>query len=416
MLKLCFFTLLSVYIEPSVQLDLSSIPTGGQIPLDDLWEMGKETYFEGDYATSIKILEKALVTYRMMRHVDIACNRKCLNANINKDLPDLDFTKYNDLFVLGNLVAEANCRKLCIEEHPYGVSAQHRPSAKVIEAFQLRQPYDFLQFSYFKTNLIKQACQAVQTYYQAHLQDQSTLNNIDYYKTLDNVTDADFKDLEATKFYKYFVAGVDAYTVKNYKEVVANIEKALTEYFVDHEECELLCYQPFSHTHFRRFYRALAGQYMDYLGCCLSCQDKLNPVVSGYPVQKVVARCYAYLQFAYYQLGKVQMAAPCAAAGLLLNPDDVDAQKNMKFYMESASQNNLSASVHLGPRADAVKFHKHLTDMLQMQKECNEVFDDGDEGTVDEIEDLSSEHVENDVLSDLNEQIMKRIEDRLQNI
>lgn len=393
----------------------STFPNDVKISLDDLWEMGKESYFEEDYPISIKLLEKALVTYRMMKHADIACNKKCANAKISKDLPELDFLRFNDLLVLGNLVAEGNCIKLCIEEHPYGISTQDRPSAKVMEAFQLRQPYDFLQFSYFKTNLIKQACQAVQTYHQANVHDEATLTNLNYYKTLENITDENFKDLEATKFSEHFLAGAKSYSEKNYKEVVTNIENALTEYYAEFEGCELLCFEPYSQTYFHRFYRAVAEQFMEHLKCCSLCPKKLNPVISGQTIENALARCYAYLQFSYYQLGKTDMASTCAASALLLNPSDIDAQNNMKFYAKFREDHGVSSTDALSPRMEAVNFHNHITAIEKMLNDSSIAFDNGSVEEVVEIEptNTNSEVFENDVLMQLNEKIMQKIQDRL---
>jgi len=386
-------------------LQISPLHSPDGITLQTLIDSAKEKYFAQEYSSAIKLFEKALVNYRMMQHVEVACRAKCRTANITKDLLLLDVSDNKDLAALGDLLAQTNCHKLCVEGHPYGVTSEDVPSDEVLQVMEQRDLYNFLQFAYFKTNTIKKACKAVYTYHQQHPDNEQTLENIEYYKSLPGVDENDFVDLEEGKFYKFYVKGVEAYANENYEDTIVKMERCLVEYFQAINECETLCYKAYVHTYFHRYYKALSMQYMDHINCSLQCEENLMPSISGQKVDKFSANCLSYLQFSYYQTNNIAMAASAASAALLLDPKNPVAQRNVKFYENYFHKEGSSNTADLSSRMDAMKFYSHFKSLQDMlDKGLNTLSLVDDEGHVSESSD--------DPLSD-NEKFFEAINDRI---
>lgn len=51
---------------------------------------------------------------------------RCSSPNISKEL-NMDVSEFEDLSIYGNMIAQANCMKICKEEHPFSSSNIERP-------------------------------------------------------------------------------------------------------------------------------------------------------------------------------------------------------------------------------------------------------------------------------------------------
>jgi len=336
--------------------------------LDETLTKATKLYFDEDYKPAIKLFEKSIINHKIVKDAQLACSKKCEKSSISKEL-NLDFDGHRSLEVFGNIIAEANCFKICLEEHPYRVSKTPISEQHVSDDMEYRKQYDYLQFAYFKTNKIKKACQAAQTYLQRNPDDADMIKNVDYYKTLPNVEESWFKDLEAPPYYEPFLLGIQAYEAGESGDVIQHIETTLLQYFQSHKECQLMCNNKplYQMETFYRFHKAVADQYLSYIDCALGCEARLQPVVYGAAIPNFVAYCQSYLQFSYHAIGNWNMAVKSAASVLLMNPDDETAAGNMQYYRNNAQGRGVTDADYL-PRND-VKKYKENRDKLKLLKE-----------------------------------------------
>jgi len=349
--------------------------------LDETLTKATTLYFDGEYKTSIKLFEKSIINNKIVKDAQLACSKKCEKSSISKEL-NLDFGTHETLKMFGNIIAEASCIKVCLEEHPYRVANTPIPQEHVSYDMEFRKQYDYLQFSYFKTNSIKKACQAAQTYIQRNPDDGDMIRNIEYYKTLPNVKDSWFKDLEARPYYDPFLLGIEAYENGDSSSVVLHIETTLQLYFQSHKECQMMCKNRplYEMKTFYRLHKAVAEQYLSYIDCCLACEVKLQPVVYGAAIPDFVAYCLSYLQFSYHALGNWNLAVKSAASVLLMSPEDETAAGNMKFYRSNSQGRGVTDSDYL-PRNDVKKYHERREKLKRLQKLAPDIFE-SDEGEV----------------------------------
>ncbi|CAK8689372.1 unnamed protein product [Clavelina lepadiformis] len=384
------------------------VPNDIALPLETLADEGVNSYNSGNWRGAINYLEKALINYRMSQHIQSACGAQCKVADISKDV-GMNFDGNPDLKYVGDLLAEAYCIKLCKEEHPFGMTNLDPPKQEVIDEFETRKIYDYLQFAYFQENQIKKASQAAQTFYNFNLNDEHAMDNLNYYKSLPelNSTSA-FKDLEAPQFHELFLEGVKSYEKGNHEVAVNTIERTLENYFREFNDCESLCFQPVEQTNFYRFYKAMAQQLIAKLECSLKCEQKISPVIEGEKLQNFIARCFSYLQFSYHKLGDWGMAIPAAASALLLDPESEIADSNMKYFREQGEKLGYDSPLTYNPRSDALKYHEHVSMLSELVAKGQWIINHEDEDYVQE--DLN---VDGDIFSTITDKIVKKIEERL---
>nr|XP_002129606.1 cartilage-associated protein [Ciona intestinalis] len=405
----CLFIVVVTHCTSSVS---SVLPGDVSQPLEVLLDQAVSLYHEEKWPQSVNMFEKALVNYKMSKHAAVACIGKCKTANIFKEINE-DLTDFPLLKAVGDLVAQASCIKICSEEHPFGDFNKRALRWDIARDLELRKPYNYLQFAYYKMNKIKKACQAVYTYHQVHTENQDTIANIEFYKTLPDVQDSYFTDLEADASYNLFIEAAAAYDDKKYEVVVDKIEKCLVSFFKAVTDCESLCFKPVELITFQRFMKAIIDQHHGQVKCCLECEHKLSPVLFGRKVEHFVAKCFSYLQFAYFSLGKWEMAVPAAASVLLLNPNDKDAQNNLDYYESKAEERRLVRDIHFQPRADAVKFFTEKQKKVKFVEEAELMFGEIPYQSLGVHEENIKSNNQENLIQQLTEQVTVAIGNRL---
>lgn len=342
-----------------------------------------DSYFAEDYPAAIRDFESALVHYRMFKSIDETCGVRCNSPNISKEI-GMNFTGFDDLFAFGNLIAQANCIKICKEEHPFVKKHIERPREDYVRDLESRMPYNYLQFAYWKTGRMDKAIHAAHTYLQANPHDEQMKENMEYYK--DSWTSKKpLTDLEAKPYQGFFQKAVKFYESEKYAKAIENFENALSDYFIVLDECKASCYVENDPETFHGFVIAVAFRYKPVYECISGCEKKLRPLVDDNFVDSFVSRTYSYLQFAYYQLGKYSKAVSTAASALLIDKDDELSIGNMQYYSESATELGLKKLDFL-PRTEAQSYVQTKNEEVDILKTILEVTDYDDEGEVQEDE------------------------------
>lgn len=342
-----------------------------------------DKYFDDDYPAAIRDFESALVHYRMFKSIDATCGVRCNSPNISKEI-GMSFTGFDELYAFGNLIAQANCFKICKEEHPFVKKNIERPRADYVRDFESRMTYNYLQFAYWKTGHIDKAIQAAHTYLQANPQDQQMKDNMEYYKDL-WTSEKPLIDLEAKPYQGFFPKAVKLYEAGKYAEAIENFESTLSDYFIVLDECKASCHIEKDPETFHGFVIAVAFRYKPVYECIIGCEKKLRPLVDEYFVDDLVPRTYSYLQFAYYQLKKYSKAVPAAASALLMDEGDELAISNMQYYSGSATELGLKETDFL-PRTEAQKYAQTKNEEAESFKMLEQITDYQDEDEVQENE------------------------------
>uniref|UniRef100_A0A493TNA3 Cartilage associated protein n=1 Tax=Anas platyrhynchos platyrhynchos TaxID=8840 RepID=A0A493TNA3_ANAPP len=252
-----------------------------------------------------------------------------------------------------------------------------QPGRGLLEEFQRREPYKYLQFAYFKANNLPKAIAAAHTFLLKHPDDEMMQRNMAYYKSMPDAEEH-IKDLETKPYENLFVRAVRAYNGDNWRTSVSDMELALPDFFKAYDDCIAACEGSREIKDFKDFYLSIADHYIEVLACKVQCESNLTPIIGGFVVEKFVATMYHYLQFAYYKLNDMKNAASCAASYLLFDQKDEVMKQNMVYYQYHKDKWGLQEE-DFQPRSDAVRYQNITTLQLEMYEFAKEHLMDDDE-------------------------------------
>uniref|UniRef100_A0A8C0V437 Cartilage associated protein n=1 Tax=Cyanistes caeruleus TaxID=156563 RepID=A0A8C0V437_CYACU len=269
----------------------------------------------------------------------------------------------------------ATCLRRCKQGLPAFRQAQ--PGRDLLQEFQRREPYKYLQFAYFKANNLPKAIAAAHTFLLKHPDDEMMQRNMAYYKSIPDAEEH-IKDLETKPYENLFVRAVRAYNGDNWRTSISDMELALPDFFRAYDDCIAACEGSREITDFKDFYLSIADHYIEVLACKVQCESNLTPIIGGFVVEKFVATMYHYLQFAYYKLNDMKNAASCAASYLLFDAKDEVMKQNMVYYQYHKDKWGLKEE-DFQPRSEAVRYHNITTLQLEMYEFAKEHLMDDDE-------------------------------------
>ncbi|KAG2462177.1 P3H2 hydroxylase, partial [Polypterus senegalus] len=291
-------------------------------PFDLLYDNGVEAFYSSDYERVVFYMEKALSSYWELRRSRVGCTLSCEDqypfSNTTSDLPFFDV-----------VLRRAACLNECLDRR-VGAQSVHRVSEDVIQDFNRRTPYNFLQLAYYK---------------------------------------------------QAFSTGVKHYDNENYEIAIKSFEEALVEYFKADVECRALCegpqkfedhayleYQPHLH-------KAISDHYTQVLACKHECvRDLATRPGRLSPMENYLPLHYDYLQFAYFKAGKMDKALECALSYLLFHEGDEFLSENVDFYRRSLMEEGISDEFK--PRQDVERYvrrHKKEVELLRLGSEIMEL-------------------------------------------
>lgn len=286
-----------------------------------------------------------------------------------------------ELRLLAGVLRRAQCLRRCKQGLPAFRQAQ--PGRDLLEEFQRREPYKYLQFAYFKANNLPKAIAAAHTFLLKHPDDEMMQRNMAYYKSIPDAEEH-IKDLETKPYENLFVRAVRAYNGDNWGTSISDMELALPDFFKAYDDCTAACEGSREIKDFKDFYLSIADHYIEVLACKVQCESNLTPIIGGFVVEKFVATMYHYLQFAYYKLNDMKNAASCAASYLLFDQKDEVMKQNMVYYQYHKDKWGLKEE-DFQPRSEAVRYHNITTLQLEMYEFAKEHLMDDDEGEVVEF-------------------------------
>ncbi|XP_016100425.1 prolyl 3-hydroxylase 2-like [Sinocyclocheilus grahami] len=111
-------------------------------PFDLLYDNGVEAFYKGDYGNVVRCMESALKSFSEVRQTRIRCRLKC------SDQHRFDSFRTDKIFEV--ILYRAHCINQCTEGK-IGAGSMHKVSEDVIQDFNRRIPYNYLQLAYRKT-------------------------------------------------------------------------------------------------------------------------------------------------------------------------------------------------------------------------------------------------------------------------
>ncbi|XP_061493602.1 prolyl 3-hydroxylase 2 isoform X2 [Rhineura floridana] len=339
-------------------------------PYDALYTAGVEAHSRGDFAGSVRCLERALSAERRLRETRLGCGVRC-RREAPLSAPAAEDAALRDLPVFAALLRRAHCLRSCRQGARLGADSRHVANEEVRADFQRRVPYSYLQRAYIQLNQLDKAADAAHTFFLANPEHMEVQQDLEIYKTM--AGKVDLVDREARPHMEDYLSGVRHYEQEEYHLAIDFLERALGGYSIADTECRVLCegsqrFEEYEYLDYKAtLYEAIADHYMQVLVCQHECvrelatrPGRLSPIDNFLPLH------YDFLQFAYYRVDDNVKALECARSYLLFHPDDEDVLDNESYY-----EALLEGSVDLGsikPREEAVTFlrrHKLESYLLQ---------------------------------------------------
>ncbi|XP_061568498.1 endoplasmic reticulum protein SC65 [Cololabis saira] len=363
-----------------------SFPQKDIMPLESAYGYAMEQYAAHQWKESVQYLELSLRLHRLLRDSERFCSRNCSSESRDSDalIPD------TSLRVVRHILLRAACLKKCKAEFP--VFKQSYPRRDVLENFEKRTPYRYIQFAYYQLNNLEKAVAAAHTFLKKNPDDSPLTKNMNYYKTLFDVEEY-LIDHEEQPYESVFLKSVTLYNSDDFSSSARNMEQAITQYFEIYSLCLAGCEGSYEIVEFKDFYPTLADLYTDVLKCKVKCEENLTPNVGGFFVEKFVATMYHYLQFSYYKLNDVKNAAPCAASYMLFDPEDKVMQQNLAYYRFYREQWGLTEE-DFQPRPEALRYFNMTAKQKEMLEFALNYLQMDDDEDVVSPEDAASPHSE----------------------
>ncbi|XP_072507586.1 cartilage-associated protein isoform X4 [Notamacropus eugenii] len=359
---LCFCGSLSPGLAQYERYSFRSFPRDELMPLESAYKYGLDQYGHENWAESVGYLEISMRLHRLLRDSEAFCHLNCSTVRMDRDVPapppdpGLDpqppprdrFADFPELRLFGDLLHRARCLKRCKQGLP--AFRQSQPSREVLDEFQRREPYKFLQYAYFKANNLPKAIAAAHTFLLKHPNDEMMLRNMAYYKSMPGAEDY-IKDLETKPYENLFIRAVRAYNGENWRTSITDMELALPDFFKAFYECLAACEGSREIKDFKDFYPSIA-------------------------------------------VNDMKNAAPCVASYMLFDQKDEVMKQNLVYYEYHRDKWGLTDE-HFQPRPEAVLYFNVTTIQKELYEFAKENIMDDDEGEVVEyLDELLEEEEE----------------------
>lgn len=140
--------LLSALVDAQYETySFRSFPPADVVPLESAYNYGLEQYGAKNWAESIKYLELSLRLHRLLRDSEAFCSRGCGDVSRGEEEASGD----GSLRVMHHVLLRAACLKKCKGQFP--VFSIAYPRRSVLETFEKRIPYRYLQYAQYQVRL-----------------------------------------------------------------------------------------------------------------------------------------------------------------------------------------------------------------------------------------------------------------------
>ncbi|XP_069694101.1 cartilage-associated protein-like isoform X2 [Periplaneta americana] len=349
--KMCMLVLLCVcfFVDNHV-LSQTGIETDEKT-CDVLYRDGVEAYLDERWQECVDNLERALSSYRVLKHTTVNCRLKCQSEA--EESAFMDPRNIEDLHFYDKMIRKTLCLLRCNKHDPKG--GLNPIPRHVEQEFEDLKPYEYLQLCYYQTNMLQKAASAVFTFLVTHPDNEVMRDNLQFYSNLPEVNIDSVENFEAREYVSLYIRGSDAYQHEDYKAVIRFIEESLEDILRAEEECRAYCEGPFDQGWYPDFVSSIANHFTYCLKCKRRCPDKLKSL-NGEEHHDLLPSHYHFLQYAYYKVGDMKKACKAVASYLLFFPGDETMLNNKDYYLKLPKVQK----EYFTPREEAVKYVERM--------------------------------------------------------
>ncbi|XP_008321019.1 prolyl 3-hydroxylase 3 [Cynoglossus semilaevis] len=314
-------------------------------PYDLMYYSGVRAYFGKEWAKAAELLEKSLLTKETLLRVRRLCHDQCEAAGAEKlDKLDSEVGGMWDLWALDWVQLKAECLRFCVGR--YVSPAGQLPVSSDIEyEFGTRNPYNFLQVTYYKLEKLQKAASAAHTYFVANPSHLEMRNNIEKYRRMEGVTDEDFLDreMENEKHWVHYDAAVQSEASSDWTRAADRWRECVNETLRQTEECRVQCDTASQKLPEDRGVDSVGGVFekaaalsLSLLSCRQSCVTQVATRPGRISAQEdFLPTQLEHLHIAQFKAGDVKAAVQTLRSLLLFYPKDKDSLDNLQFYFET---------------------------------------------------------------------------------
>ncbi|XP_029928860.1 prolyl 3-hydroxylase 3 [Myripristis murdjan] len=337
------FTLLHCIIAASGS-GISSVL--GLLPsYDALYYSGVRAYFSGEWEKAAELLEKSVVTKESLFRVRRQCHDDCASAG-RETLDKLDSQGGSlwDLWALDWVQQRAECLRFCMGRSvtPAG---QLPVSTDIDYEFGTRNPYNFLQVTYYKMEKLQKAASAAYTFFVANPSHLEMRNNIEKYRRMEGVTEESFHDreIEKEKHWALYDSALLSEASSDWAQAAEKWKECVNETLRQTEECRVQCEvasqvlpEDRGENGGSGMYEKAAALSLSLLSCQQACVTQVATRPGRISAQEdFLPTQLEHLHIAQFKAGDIAGAVQTLRSLLLFYPSDTDSLGNLQLYYET---------------------------------------------------------------------------------
>ncbi|XP_078108716.1 prolyl 3-hydroxylase 3 [Sander vitreus] len=314
-------------------------------PYDFLYYSGVRSYFGEEWVKSAELLEKAIVTKESLFRVRRQCHDDCMAAG-REAFNKLDFEEGRlwDLWTFDWVQQRAECLRFCIG-NSVTPAGQLPVSTDIEYEFSSRNPYNFLQVTYYKLEKLQKAASAAHTYFVANPSHLEMRNNIEKYRRMEGVTEDAFQDreLENEKHWVLYDSAVQYEASSDWVQAAGKWKESVNETLRQTDECRVQCEVASQRLPEDRGVDSVDGMFekaaalsLSLLSCRQSCVTQVATRPGRISSQEdFLPTQLEHLHIAQFKAGDISGAVQTLRSLLLFYPSDKDSLDNLQLYYET---------------------------------------------------------------------------------
>ncbi|XP_017270866.1 prolyl 3-hydroxylase 3 [Kryptolebias marmoratus] len=314
-------------------------------PYDFLYYSGVRAYYGEEWGKAAELLEKSIGTRETLLRVRRQCHQDCAASGTDA-FNKLESEEGNmwDLWALDWIQQRAECLRFCIGRF-VSPTGQLPVSTDIEYEFDTRNPYNFLQVTFYKLEKLKKAASAAHTYFVANPSHLEMRNNIEKYRRMEGVTEEDFQDREAEKQRHWILydAALQHEASSDWTQAAERWEACVSETLRQTEECRLQCEVAPQRLPEERGVDSVDGVFekaaalsLSLLSCRQSCVTQVATRPGRISAQEdFLPTQLEHLHIAQFKAGDVRGALKTLGSFLLFYPSDKNSLDNLQLYQET---------------------------------------------------------------------------------
>ncbi|CAN9513741.1 unnamed protein product [Ophioblennius macclurei] len=342
----CRFLILSLHRFSSSSAAPSGVYASSLLqPYDRVYYSGVRAYFGSEWSRAAELLEKSIETKQSLFRTRRQCHDDCLSAGSHaRNKLDSAEGSLWDLWMLDWVQQRAECLRFCMGRSV--TAAGQLPVSTDIEyEFSTRNPYNFLQVTYFKLDKLQKAAAAAHTYFVANPSHLEMRNNIEKYRRMKGVTDEDFHDreVENEKHWVLYDAALQREASSDWTQAADKWKACVNETLRQIDECRLQCEvasQPLPEDRGTEsvdgVFEKAAALSLSLLSCRQYCVTQIATRPGRISAQEdYLPTQLEHLHIAQFKAGDIRGALRTLQSLLLFYPSDKDSLDNLQLYQET---------------------------------------------------------------------------------